>query len=385
MRDKKTCGVCDVRVRIQRMSQTKTVASTLFCCLLTVSSGALWCQTWSSKGPLPRSEHSAVLDPVTNRMIVFGGGLGQVPATDTNDVWRLNGATAAGSPMWIAVKPTGTAPAPREGHTAVYAGTNNIMIVFGGGLGSTSPRVNDVWILENANGSTGNPAWVQLSPSGGPPAARVAHSAVYDSQTDTMIVYGGDDCFSTSFGDVWVLSHASGTGGAPAWAQLLPSGTSPAPRNGHVATYDSSTNTMTIFGGHDTATNTDFNEVWVLSNANGTGGTPAWTQLTPSGPTPAPRQAASGVYNSASNRMTIFGGETSTGSQFNDVWILSSANGSGGSPQWTELAPLGKKPPAPRSGHTAVFNSASDVMTVFGGTDPAAANDLFILTKADGL
>ena len=69
------------------------------------------------------------------------------------------------------------------------------------------------------------------------------------------------------------------------------------------------------------------NDVWVLSNANGTEPTPpAWTELNPTPPLPAERAFPTGVYDSTNNRMTIFRGSDAAQS-FNDVWVLANANG----------------------------------------------------------
>ena len=74
-------------------------------------------QSWTSDGPVPRWFHSAVLNPTTNRMVIFGG----LPSADTtaslqnlSDVWRFNVVGSA----WTHVKPTGGGPGPRRGATA---------------------------------------------------------------------------------------------------------------------------------------------------------------------------------------------------------------------------------------------------------------------------
>ena len=67
--------------------------------------------------------------------------------------------------------------------------------------------------------------WIELLPSGGPPSERSSHSAVYDSNTNRMIVFGGDPNIGGCFGrtnDVWVLENANGLGGTPNWLQLYP-------------------------------------------------------------------------------------------------------------------------------------------------------------------
>src|SRR5208283_1715909 len=98
----------------------------------------------------------------------------------------------------------------------------------------------------------------------------------------------------------WVLSNANGLGGTPTWTQLSPTGSTPTARAGHTAAYDYINNRMIIFGG--LGSNNNLNDVWVLSNANGLGGTSAWIQLTTSGNALTPRDTHSAVYDNANNR-----------------------------------------------------------------------------------
>jgi len=318
-------------------------------------------QAWTSDGPLPRARQSAVLDPNSNRTIIFGGGFAAPyigSPTLLNDVWVHHGTD------WTALTPTGDVPAQRQGHSAVYDPNSNTMIVFGGGEGNTSPCSNEVWTLTNANNEGGTPAWVQLFPAGSGPAPRMLHGAVYDATTNSMIVFGGEDCFSTLFNDVWVLSNANGLTGTPAWTQLSPSGTAPSPREvfGSV-TYDAVENHLIVFGGFF---NPGLgNDVWVLSSANGLGGTPTWTQLSPTGALPPARTENCSVYDQAKNRLVIFGGETAT-DLLGDVWVLTHANGEGGTSVWTETSAPQPFPGA-RADHSCVYNQASNTMTVFGG------------------
>src|ERR1700733_8654740 len=173
-------------------------------CLLTSYSLAAATPEWVAKGPLPRRLHSAVADPTTDSMIVFGGRAISASDSSLNDLWRLSYAGVVGALLyWTHVIAAGTPPAPRVGHTAIYDVIANRMVVFGGGLGSTSPCANDVWVLENANGTGGTPTWTALTTTGAAPAPRINHTAVYDPTTHNMIVFGGGNCFSTAFTDVW--------------------------------------------------------------------------------------------------------------------------------------------------------------------------------------
>jgi hypothetical protein len=339
-------------------------------------------QSWTLlKGPIARDTASAVFDPISGRMIVFGGG-SLTPLTDLNDVWWLVNPDGPGL-GWVQAKPTGAKPALRVGHSGVYDSVNDRMTIFAGGLGQASPCANDTWVLNHAAGVSGTPSWTQLSPSGGPPSPRLRFSAVYDPGTNHMIVFGGNDCFSGDFSDVWILSNANGIGGTPAWSQLFPSGGSPGARQAHTAIYDSASNSMIVFGG--SATSSAQNDTWILSNANGNGGTPVWTQLSPSGSLPPGRDQQVAVYDQANKRMTIYGGND-TGGIFSDSWVLSNADGTTGTPTWAQIGPITGAPA--RTAAVAIYIPATNKMTVFGGDSVSGttqSNAAFVLSKANGL
>lgn len=295
-----------------------------------------------------RGGNTTVYDPISNEMIVFSG-FSQDPSQGNphvNDVWIVSNANGLnGSGTWINLLPNGAAGSPpgRHNGSAVYDAANNRMMVFGGCLGGCFPVDNSVWVLVNANGQGGTPNWQQLSPSGGPPPARQAHQAVYDPNTNSMIIWGGQDGGGSCGGytDVWVLSNANGLGGTPSWTQLFPTGTPPSGQQFSNALYDPTHNVMIVFGGSNQAGSCNqqpTNGVWTLSNANGNGGTPQWTQLSPKGKLPAARQDAAAVYNPNSNRLTIFGGNAQSAA-VSDVWVLKNANGLAGLPSWKQVKP----------------------------------------------
>src|SRR5207247_10770660 len=108
----------------------------------------------------------------------------------------------------------------------------------------------------------------QLSPSGTPPSVRSSHPAVYDWVNNRMLVFGGAQWNQTAqnttpLGDLWQLSNANGLGGTPAWTQLSQFGTAPGPRFYHTAAFDTANQRMIVLGGRD-STDTPSNRVWVL-------------------------------------------------------------------------------------------------------------------------
>ena len=102
--------------------------------------------TWRPLAPLgdpmpPRLTFGAIYDPVRDRIVMFGGDGG--PFLD--DVWALN--LSGSDPVWEQLHPTGSAPSPRREHSAIYDPVGDRMIVYGGFDGA---RRGDVWALELA-------------------------------------------------------------------------------------------------------------------------------------------------------------------------------------------------------------------------------------------
>jgi beta-glucosidase len=252
------------------------------------------------------------------------------------------------------------------------------MVVFGGVLGNTASCASDVWALVNANGSGGSSDWILLSPKGTAPGGRENHVAAYDPANNRMLVFGGDNCAGGLYNDVWILTNADGTGGTPAWSPLS-TGNPPPLTSGARGFYDSASNSLVIFGGYQRSTgNAPVNDVYVLTNANGLGGTAVWAQLSPSGPLPTGRANHSVVYDSSANRMVIFGGIPAASPPLNDAWMLTNANGAGGTSSWAQIIPAGGPPPV-RYEHTAVYDPATGRMVVFGGE---SLNDVWVLSNA---
>jgi hypothetical protein len=77
--------------------------------------------------PSVRDSHTAVFDPVRHRIVVFGGDDGT--GGGFNDVWALS---LSGSPAWAELAPAGTPPSPRHFHSAIYDPVRDRMITFEG-------------------------------------------------------------------------------------------------------------------------------------------------------------------------------------------------------------------------------------------------------------
>ncbi|MGH9493743.1 MAG: Kelch repeat-containing protein [Candidatus Sulfotelmatobacter sp.] len=333
---------------------------------------------WTLGGPPVRYSHVAFYDSPTNSLFIFGGQHA-ISSVNFNDYWKGSAAIGSSNILWTLETSKGTRPTPRWGMSGLYDSANNRLMIFGGATGFPAPCVSDYWVVQSANAVGASPSFVTVTPTGAGPAARTRHVAAYDSSTNTMMVFGGFNCQSTYFNDVWILSNANDLSGTPAWTQLSPSGTPPSARESSTAIYDSSTNSLIVYGGDAGAS--PFGDIWILSHANGSGGTPAWSKLTPSNNGPVARTGQSATYDSQNNLMTVYGGFDGT-NVLADVWVLTGANGQAGSAIWTQL-PAGQ----PRRFHSSEFDPASDQMITFGGasqiTPQAPSADIFTLTDAN--
>jgi hypothetical protein len=281
----------------------------------------------------------------------------------------LNGKVAP--PTWLELAPAGFLPVARYGQSAIMDSAHDVMTVFGGSHWTTG--LNDTQVLVGADGKQGTPRWYQLATVGAPPVGSYSNG-MYDPANNRMIIYGG----ATGM-DVWVLTNPNAhTATQPTWTQLKTSATvenMPSVLTGYEqCTYDPIRNVMMAYD--STA------GVWVLTHANGLGGTPTWTMLNPSGAGPSGRSAFTAVYDPTSNRMIVFGGQGG-GVEFNDMWALTNANGQSGAPAWIKLTTGTATKPAPRSGHTAVYDPTNDAMTIFSGIGQPA--DTWTATHASGV
>jgi len=187
--------------------------------------------------PVARWGQSAIFDPLSRRMVIFGGrdSLGEYSQAVT--LLEL-----ADAPRWVSLNPGGGAPPPRAFHTAVYDALRNEMLVFGG-LGPMG-SLGDVWALSLG----GQPKWTRLEPTGNAPVPRFRHCAAFDPDHDLMVMQGGYDGHGDvffEFGDGATLSLREG----PVWARALAAPDDPLWRNGSAMTPDPLRGELVLYGG----------------------------------------------------------------------------------------------------------------------------------------
>ena len=294
-----------------------------------------WAAVSTNNAPSPRYFHTAVW--TGSEMIVWGGFNG---STYLNDGGRYNPTANSWTSLAGA---TGTPPAARGGHTAVWTGSE--MIVWGGGNGS---YLND--------GGRYNPtanSWTSLaSATGTPPAARGGHTAVWTGSE--MIVWGGWN--GSLFSGYYFNDGGRYNPTTNGWAAVTTTG-APAGRYYHTAVWTGSE--MIVWGGGNSSYLNDGGRF----NPTGNGGSGIWTSLAgATGTPPAARQLHTVVWTGS--EMIVWGG--GNGSYLNDGGRYNPTGDS-----WTAVTTTGG--PAARDFHTAVWTG--NEMIVWGGSNGNLFND----------
>jgi hypothetical protein len=199
------------------------------------------------EGPSPLSRHAAIVDPVRQRMIVFGGVAGWYPEIPSDSVWSLSLVP----PMtWSRLQPITSGPGPSGFASAVYDPVRDRMIVLRRTGGYIYPDSLEVWALALAD----PPLWSRLVCQGDP-GVNGLDRIVYDSRRDRIVMLGTLGYYGTGTGAPWALDL-----GTNAWTQLAPEGGRPAPRVGHSALHDAARDRIVVFGGY-----VSINDTWSLS------------------------------------------------------------------------------------------------------------------------
>lgn len=270
-------------------------------------------------------------------MIVWGGTDG---TTSVNTGGRYNPSTD----VWTATSTTGSCPSARNGHTAVWTGTE--MIVWGGsylsGALNTGGRYNptsDSWITTSG--------WSSL------PSARSLHTSVWTG--NEMIVWGGWDGIATFFQSGGRYNPAT-----DAWTATSTLSPCPVGRRYQTAIWTGSN--MIVWGGSYIS---GPNDVPLNSGGMYDPAGNSWTQTDLASP-PAARHRHTAVWASmgapATSVMIVWGGWGDNGAGGND-YLNSGALFDPVANTWTAISTTSA--PTARYDHTAVWTGTQ--MIIWGG------------------
>ncbi len=186
--------------------------------------------------PAPRKGQAMVYDPVSRRVVLFGGGRTDAHFHKANDTWTYDFTAGA----WTEVRTTNY-PAARMWHSMSYDTANGNIIMFGGESSSEFGAVmNDTWALDIESKT-----WTRLEPEGAVPSGRVQHAMVLDQSTGIIVLFGGSGADTTALGDTWLYDGLKN-----AWTKPRLRGKTPACRQGQSLVYDTESNRVVLFGGY---------------------------------------------------------------------------------------------------------------------------------------
>jgi hypothetical protein len=199
--------------------------------------------------PLERSQHAAAYDPIRHRMVVFAG---QSNNNLLSDAWALS---LNDPPTWTALHPVGTAPTPRRGSEMVYDDVGDRMLVVGGNEAYYYPSISasEVWSL----GLEAVPAWSQVHSLPFPIAMAGECLAVPDPAGHRVLRLG----YSGNYGNDSLYVDAFTPTGDSVWSTVPTAGDRPKAYAGASAVYDSDHNRVIYYGGYPTYSGYELNPV----------------------------------------------------------------------------------------------------------------------------
>jgi hypothetical protein len=196
--------------------------------------GANWRQMHPEVSPPERFGHAMAYDPISRKIVLFGGYGDFGPA---NDTWTWDGATwtQAASPV---------SPLARSGHAMAADPVSGGVVLFGGISGEGVPVwLSDTWVWIGGE-------WHQKLVAS-PPAARFGHVLAYHPALRAVVMiggYGGKDVTDATWNydfrnETWIWDGAE-------WAQQFPED-QPGPAYTIVAAYDDVQQGLTVHVGDD--------------------------------------------------------------------------------------------------------------------------------------
>jgi hypothetical protein len=164
-------------------------------------------RTWSqlddgAGGPAPRYFAAAAADGA-GTFYVYGGGTNTSPtvAQVATDLWMYDGA-------WSEVTQSGAVPPSRLFAGYTYDASRNRLVIFGGQVGDfVTPARNDLYAVDLATGE-----WTQLHAGGngtGVPSGRFSAMLSYDAAGDRYLMTGGHADRGVT-NDVWSFDPTGG-------------------------------------------------------------------------------------------------------------------------------------------------------------------------------
>ena len=232
-----------------------------------------------------------------------------------------------------------TSPTPRSGPLSSYDVARQRMVVYGGNAGAG--QTAEHWEWDGSN-------WQQIASSAAP-GVRLFSAMTYDRARQRTVLYGGQQ------GGTGLYPTTTWLWDGVTW-QSLTTATNPGWRTGHAMAYDSGRQRVVLFGGSQPPSSPFSAQTWEWDGAN-------WALMAPA-TSPTGRQGGRMAYDSARQRMVLFGGVNSAFAKMNDTWEYDGAT-------WAQRSPA-TIPPA-RDSHVMAFDESRQMVVLYGGAGTGLA------------
>ncbi|MCI0587697.1 MAG: kelch repeat-containing protein [Planctomycetes bacterium] len=214
-----------------------------------------------------------------------------------------------------------------------------------------------------ASAQTG--VWTDVQPSASPPV-RATEGLAFEPVSGLVIAYGGtpDETGYSPFDESWAFDGCT-------WTQLFPAGNPGTRFNAYLAQSPSPGRVVLFGGGVVVIPTPPVGYVPIIDGSTWEFDTQsiAWTNVTPAGPSPSPRQLANTVYDSSRGRTVLFGGTNGYGTAFYaDTWEWDGT-------AWANVTPVGGPSPVARAWHSMAYDSARQRTVLFGGYNGSQLGD----------
>lgn len=314
--------------------------------------------TWSSKattGPSARMGGALAFDAERAKVVLFGGSGADGAALA--DLWDWDGVT------WKQ-RALGAAPFARSGASGGWIPQRGLAVIFGGVRGDGERAyLQETWVWKGGEWTTPSTARANDAPSQLgqfselTPSPRAGHAFAVGiengpGQSGVGLLFGGESDVGL-LSDTWTWNDQTF-----AWTPVT-SSTTPVARSGHAMVALPGRGYL-LFGG--TGSNKSaLGDTYVWTQANG------WATQAQFGATPPARTMIAMATDPVRRKVVLFGGRGASGS-LQDTWEYDIDGTSG----WRQRT-ASFNPPA-RFGHAMFYDSARDTVVMLGGTgdDPSS-------------
>ncbi|MFW9849114.1 MAG: kelch repeat-containing protein [Candidatus Thorarchaeota archaeon] len=288
--------------------------------------------------PLGRANLMMAYDIESDITIIYGGWKTPEPF-ELGDTWSYD----FDNDSYTNLNPT-ISPPVREVSQMVYDSQSDKMVMFGG-LENYNDLIyrKDTWTYDyNTN------SWENVTTSVAP-GARGAYGMVYDSESDRIILFGGEQAGVGIFNDTWAFDVETST-----WEKMNPA-IFPSSRYFPSMAYDEESDRVILFSGRGVGPE-KIASTWAYDY-----NTDSWQDLSPSTQPPWLR-AHDMTYDNESDTIVLFGGSNVDDFAQDDTWLFDYNTNT-----WTLASP--DTSPSPRLRESMVYDVESDIIISFGGTD----------------